>query len=104
MENETNMEMSTLDDVLPKYYKGYDIDILLDKLDRQQPLTKEEGLIFDEVHDIYYKKFFEENEKRWAKIEAEARAEGMFFPSPCIRNPFLEALDFSSDKGTKNEI
>lgn len=53
--NNDKTEMSTLDDLLPRYYKGYDMDILLHKLYNDQTLTKEESSILNEAQNIYYK-------------------------------------------------
>lgn len=50
--------MSKIDKYLPRYYKGYDIDELLNKIDCQQTVTQKEIDIIDEVTDIYYKKIF----------------------------------------------
>lgn len=57
-------EMSTLDRHLPRYYKGFDVDILLQKMNDDE-LTEEEGHIIDEVQDIYYNRYFEKGEKKW---------------------------------------
>lgn len=57
-------EMSTLDRHLPRYYKGFDVDILLQKMNDDE-LTEEEGHIIDEVQDIYYSIYFEKGEKEW---------------------------------------
>lgn len=54
-------EMSTLDRHLPRYYKGFDADILLQKMNDDE-LTEEEGHIIDEVQDIYYSIYFEKGD------------------------------------------
>lgn len=64
-------EMSVLNPVLPKYYKGFDIDVLIQKINDGNPLTKDEGIAIDEAFDVFYKKQFEENQK---KAEAWMRA------------------------------
>lgn len=64
MDNEVELEMSTLDIYLPKYYKGFDMDVLLQKMNDDE-LTEEEGRIIDEAQDIYYGKHFEKGEKEW---------------------------------------
>lgn len=63
-------EMSTLDKHLPRYYKGFDIDIIIKKVFDGQQLTQEEEDIITEVQDIYYKRYFDESHKRaeeWKK-------------------------------------
>lgn len=52
---DSKTEMSTIDDLIPRYYKGYDMDLLLHKLYNEQPITEEEKHIVDEAQDIYYK-------------------------------------------------
>lgn len=87
---EENMEMSTLDKYLPRYYKGYDVDVLLDKIDHRKPLTPEEGVVFDEVMDVYYKKEFERREKM-ANQRKETAIGGKFsiHHIVSINNPFV---------------
>lgn len=58
-------EMSTLDILIPRYYKGYDMDDLLQKMYNRKSLTKEEEDIIDEVQDVYHKKYSEETQKKW---------------------------------------
>lgn len=64
MNDENEMEMSTLDIHLPRYYKGFDMDILIQKMNNDE-LTEEEGHVIDEAQAIYYEKYFESNRKRW---------------------------------------
>lgn len=59
------MKMSTIDIRLPKYYKGFDIDVLLQKLSNDEELANEEELILLEAQHIYYKKFSDENKQKW---------------------------------------
>lgn len=64
------IEMSTIDIHLPRYYKGFDVDILLRKMNNKEPLTRAEIDAIDEAQDIYYKKYFEEGRKKaeaWMK-------------------------------------
>ena len=58
-----NVEMSKLDKYLPRYYKGYDIDILLTKINHQQTLTSNEREIINEVMNIYYDHEFKRREE-----------------------------------------
>lgn len=62
---ENKIEMCVLDRRLPRYYKGYDMNILIQKMVDEKPLTPEEENIIDEAQDIYYKKSFEESQKQW---------------------------------------
>lgn len=48
-------EMSAIDDLIPRYYKGYDMDLLLHRLYNEQLITEEEKRIIYEAQDIYYK-------------------------------------------------
>lgn len=52
--SEEKMEMSRLDPRMPKSYKGYDVDNIIGKIDKQIQLTKEEEDILSELHSIYY--------------------------------------------------
>lgn len=52
---ENKIEMCVLDRRLPRYYKGYDMNILIQKMVDEKPLTPEEENIIDEAQDIYYK-------------------------------------------------
>lgn len=47
--SEEKMEMSKLDPRMPKYYKGYDVDEILNKLDTGANLTADEKSIFSEL-------------------------------------------------------
>lgn len=64
------MEMSRLNKNLPKIYKGYDIDSILEKVLAFEPITEEEQSAVTEARIIYYKKMFEEREKRFAELSA----------------------------------
>lgn len=78
--NPESEKMSELDPVMPRYYDGYDIDILIRKMNDNQPLTKEEAAAYDQASDIYYKKEFERREERWQKRMEEAKKDN--------KNPF----------------
>ena len=58
-------EICALDRRLPRYYKGYDMDILLQKMINRKPLTPKEENIIDEAQNIYYKQQFEESQTHW---------------------------------------
>lgn len=68
---ENRMETSKLDELLPRYYKGFDMDILIQKMYIKEPLTEEESQAIDEAQKIYYEKHFEENKARWEKWKKE---------------------------------
>lgn len=72
-----NEEMSTVDDRFPRHYKGYDMDILITKLDNDEPLTEEEEDIVCEVQHIYYEKYSEKVNKEMEKKMAESEANGI---------------------------
>lgn len=65
MDEEPKMQMSALNPVLPRYYNGYDIDVLLRKIKNKESLTKDEEAVFDEAWKIYYEKYHEEGRKKW---------------------------------------
>lgn len=73
-------EMSKLDPILPRYYNGYDIDVLMRKMNDNQPLTKEEAAAYDQASDTYYKREFAHREERWQKRMEEAKKDN--------KNPF----------------
>lgn len=60
---ENKTEMSVLDPFIPKYYKGYDMDILLQRLFDEKQIIKEEEQALSEAQNIYHEKKFEENRK-----------------------------------------
>lgn len=65
-------EMSTVSKYLPRYYKGFDMDVLMAKMWDRKPLTREEENAIDEAQDIYRKKHSEEvekKEKEWIEKE-----------------------------------
>lgn len=62
---ENTVEMCALDRRLPRYYKGHDMDMLLQKMINRKPLTSEEENIINEAQNIYYKQQFEESQAHW---------------------------------------
>lgn len=68
-ENKATVEMSSVDIHLPKYYKGYNMDFLLQKLNNNETLTETEHSIIIEAQDIYYKKYFDESYEKWKEYE-----------------------------------
>lgn len=62
---ENKTEMSVLDPFIPKHYKGYDMDVLLQRLFDKKQITDEEEQALLEAQSIYRKKKFEENHKQW---------------------------------------
>lgn len=101
MGNEKKIEMSKIDNVLPRYYKGYDIDELLTKAKDPETgktynsplLTEQEWAILNEVDDIYYTKEFEEREKEWENAKQESITNGEHLHMPLINNPFVQKID-----------
>lgn len=72
MSKETNKteEMSTLDELIPRYYKGYDMDDLIGRMRNQKHLTEEEWKVIGEAQDIYHGMHFEKVHKEieeWKK-------------------------------------
>lgn len=60
MKEKAKIEMSTIDVTLPRYYKGFDIDILIQNLFNKKPLTEKEKSALDEAMHIYHTKHDEE--------------------------------------------
>ncbi len=58
-------EMSAFDTAIPKYYKGYDMDVLLQKMINRKPLTKTERTVIRDAQKEFYEQQFEENQARW---------------------------------------
>lgn len=52
--SEQKVEMSKLNMRMPRYYKGYDVDVILTKIKKQEQLTDNEENIYWEMQDIYY--------------------------------------------------
>ena len=59
-------ERSEFNPILPRYYKGYDIDILLQK-EEDECLTEKEAFILKEAQDHYYRKLSEQSFTQIAK-------------------------------------
>lgn len=76
---ENTVEMCAFDTAIPKYYKGHDMDLLLQKMIDGKPLTPEEEQVLLEAQSICRKEKFEENRKQW---EAYKKAH----PGVYIRN------------------
>ena len=53
---ENKTEMSVLDPFIPKHYKGYDMDVLLQRLFDKKQITDEEEQALLEAQSIYRKK------------------------------------------------
>lgn len=58
-------EMCAFDTAIPKYYKGYNMDVLLQKMINRKPLTKTERTVIRDAQKEFYEQQFEENQARW---------------------------------------
>ncbi len=96
--SEEKIEMSTVDEHIPRYYKGYDMNILLTKALNNEPVSKDEETILLEAHKIYYKIYHEKNRKRAEEIMKQHEGE-LFVGRPYINNPYLKSLDETLKKG-----
>lgn len=67
---EVTEEMSKLNPQLPRYYDGYDLDVLLEKRSHQ-PLPKNEEVIINRAAREYRQKEFARRDKAWEKKEQE---------------------------------
>lgn len=64
------MEMAKLDAYLPRYYDGFDVDEILQKVKSGLLLTEDERIAIGAAREIYYGKYFEESHRRaeeWIK-------------------------------------
>lgn len=93
-------EMSELDNSLPKYYEGYDIDNLINKIRNGQQLTREESLAYIHASDIYSKKRFEHRKKIWEEQEKIAKKSGNPFAlDHRVNVPFFNIENETDKKG-----
>lgn len=83
--NPQTEEMSTVDEWLPRYYKGYDMDILITKMRNMEELTDEEDDVICEAQNIYHEKHFEKVRENTRKSIEEANANGDYVM--CHINP-----------------
>lgn len=70
-----NMEMSSIDPDLPRYYKGHDMDDLMCRMQNMELLTAEEKNIILEAQKKYYAAKFEKNRKQMKAIEEQHKNE-----------------------------
>lgn len=90
------MEKSTLNSALPKYNRGYDVDILLEKLSNGQILTQNERTAVNEVIRSYYdaerKRVRLSNKKEPIK-RLKIHGKIVYEPGTLINNPFIKPLE-----------
>lgn len=72
-----NMEMSKLDKKLPKHYKGYDLDIILEKMDNNETLTENENVVIWEAMKLFYDKDRKRHQKEVEEIIKKNKAAGI---------------------------
>ena len=65
MMEENTVEMCVFDIAIPKYYKGHDMDVLLQKMINRKPLTKTERTVIRDAQKEFYGQQFEENQACW---------------------------------------
>lgn len=101
MKQYSNEERSKLNSSLPRYHKGYDIDILLEK-SFHKLVTGEERIILNEIIRDYYDK----EHKRVAAGDKIGSVNPLIvngkeiYPSgTMINNPFLESLTNLKNRG-----
>ena len=56
--------MSTLDNLIPKYYKGYDMDILIRKIFNKEPVSEEEKKLSVKLRIFTMKSILKKTEER----------------------------------------
>lgn len=74
--------MSALDELIPRYYKGFDMNIIKRKIYNDESLTDEEERVYCEALDIFMEKHFEENRKRWETWKKEHPGEYRTYKHP----------------------
>lgn len=84
------MEMSTLDPILPRYYKGYDMDIIITKTDNNEPVTEEEDLAYVEAWEIYYGAEFKRRDEKVKRMMGPYK--GSYLPGTRINKPLIKSL------------
>lgn len=73
------IEMSKLNDCMPRHYKGFDVDIILQKIYDGVPLSDDENQALKELDELYQKpyedqkaiaiqKWMEENKGQYRRI------------------------------------
>lgn len=75
------MEMSNFDPIIPRFYKGYDLNELADRRETEG-LSEEEEYILVEADEYYYDKLYHEKRKKWVKDLVESIRNG--------ENPHIE--------------
>lgn len=89
------MEMATLNKDLPKTYKGYDIDELLEKVNNHVKLTDDENLALSEIWDTTYKEIYAKREREYIKklVECHQRNDTLLFMGPLFIDPGLKSKE-----------
>ena len=64
MNRKNNIKMSTLDNLIPKYYKGYDMDILIRKIFNKEPVSEEEKKLSVKLRIFTMKSILKKTEER----------------------------------------
>lgn len=97
-------EMSKLDPILPRYYEGYDIDVLISKMNDGRQLTEEESLAYIHASDIYYEKEFARRTKRWEEqLKAAKKSGNPFALDRRTDPPCFDVFDNSDGKDSSDE-
>ena len=84
MNQQNSNERSKYNEHLPRYYKGYDVDAILEKMCRHY-LPKDERIAINEVIRDYYDKYFKNEAEGPLKINGIS----IYPPGTMINNPFL---------------
>ena len=71
MNKENSIEMSAVDNIIPRYYKGFDMDIIMKKVLENKLITEEEKNALGEAQNIYRKEHFDKIAKQVEKLKAD---------------------------------
>lgn len=69
MEKENAVEMSVLDELIPRYHNGFDMDDVIRRLFNNEFVSEEEKKALGKAQNIYHTKHFDENRKRYEKCK-----------------------------------
>lgn len=104
MEQQNSNERSKYNEHIPRYYKGYDVDIILEKSFCQR-IVGDERAILDEIVCDYYNKEYERvklGNKREAIHPLLVNGKEIYRSGTMINNPFLKLSTLSKNMNRGN--
>ncbi len=97
MNDKNKVEICAYDKLLPRYYKGYDMNVVVGKMERREQLSEEEESIILEAQNVYYEAYFRRNREHKKKMQEENEKKGNFQlpPMTLINRPLISSLEDS---------